>query len=484
MDQLLTKVTSSAATYATAFAIRSGIQWAGSLAARRLSKYIHKTTSERSQYSLELVKSRLEQKIRAITPAIDLIELIAARGNSSLQNLVPLIIRLRGNIDNFNDTLAEYTNMSPPSSEQAASARCDEVQKSCEQLLSSIEQAIPLINLALTTSGVSLSSTVTDTISPSRLLQAASFLELADEKFKSKSSANIRVGPPFDMILYTIFSGHSRGATANDDAIVSWKETYAKAKITVERKRHANSKHAYCITLNEDLNDGRYHDEIAGMPSPTKGAFLQGRKRTIPVSQVRKISYSLSGQLLDLEQARTPVLAIQLSKPSSPKAPSSKRKSILKSSLDDEENPFIEPLKGTLNDPPKPTPDFEWIALEKWTFDEASSDEEDDGFYDESDASDASDASTSSSPFHIPSKKAQAIDTMLPTAEDEITRALAALNIETSNSLYITNPNSLSLLEYILRLCVLQELHQKPFLEMSDDEITPILSNDWDSSFL
>ena len=120
----------------------------------------------------------------------------------------------------------------------------------------------------------------------------------------------MQVGPSFLVKFYSIFTSHSRVNSVKD---IQWKEEFAKCRATIVRipsRAHKeietgstsalqngsagiSAGYEYELRLLEDLDDGRYHeelenwsrrkikDEIAG-----KG-YIEGRVRHIPVHKVR-----------------------------------------------------------------------------------------------------------------------------------------------------------------------------------------------------
>src|SRR6201996_2056880 len=64
------------------------------------------TVEGHAREELASLKLRLESKIRIISPAIDMIELIAARGNTSLESAASLTKELRFEIQSLGQRLA------------------------------------------------------------------------------------------------------------------------------------------------------------------------------------------------------------------------------------------------------------------------------------------------------------------------------------------------------------------------------------------
>jgi hypothetical protein len=166
---------------------------------------------------------------------------------------------------------------------------------------------VPLISLALTTSGANLSSSLPDTVSPSRLLQASSLLRSADDNFEL-SRQPVQVGPTFIVKFYSIFTSHARISSVKD---IQWKEEYAKCRASIVRvpsrahkeggmSRSSSAEmgfvgdggYEYELRLMEDLNDGRYHEELEDWSrKKTKDVlaergYIEGRVRHVPVHKV------------------------------------------------------------------------------------------------------------------------------------------------------------------------------------------------------
>jgi RanGTP-binding protein len=167
---------------------------------------------------------------------------------------------------------------------------------------------VPLISLALTTSGANLSSSLPDTVSPSRLLQASSLLRSADALFE-ENGQSVQVGPTFIVKFYSIFTSNARVNSIKD---IQWKEEYAKCLASIVRvpsRAHkeggmdrsssndcgfSNSVdgYEYELRLMEDLDDGRYHEELEDWSRKkirnvvTEKGFIEGRVRQIPVHKV------------------------------------------------------------------------------------------------------------------------------------------------------------------------------------------------------
>lgn len=76
------------------------------------------------------------------------------------------------------------------------------IVKDMRDLLRRIDQDIPALQLAISTSGVSLSASIPSGVSPSRLLQANTFLIFGDTQFASNPTRAVQIGPSFSLSLY------------------------------------------------------------------------------------------------------------------------------------------------------------------------------------------------------------------------------------------------------------------------------------------
>ena len=230
------------------------------------------------------------------------------------------------------------------------------IVKQIKKLLAQIEDAVPLINLAITTSGASLSTNLPPTISPSRLLQASTFVTNGDKEYCMSSAGKVQIGPTFTLSLYMLFSGHLRPDSEEDIRRSTWKEVIHKARLKLIRvplssidklpngTRQANltntmgtaepdSSHAnyvrqhiagdgradefgYQIIIIEDLDDGRVHVNEDDEPQPGlyDGVELAGIREAIPIHEISKIFYADTGKILNIgsgSDTNSPVLLLK-----------------------------------------------------------------------------------------------------------------------------------------------------------------------------
>ncbi|KAI9506548.1 RanGTP-binding protein-domain-containing protein [Coemansia spiralis] len=335
---------------------------AGTLALKRMSEYANRVPQPKEKQSeVERLRIQFEAKLRIITPAIDLIDIISARGHSTMASVLQLTYSLRNDIVAFSAKLEKLDQMvaaldesqksntslaslfrrvhiSQASRQEGSSARLVDLNESIvsdlRQILANIENAVPLLNLALTTSGAHLGSSLPPGISPSRLMQAstllsrsASWFEISSRK-PNESSHDTLVGDLFALRLYSLFVGSVRPRSKHD---FTWKEEFAKCQAALWRcaepepvdERIPMSEYFYELRIIEDLNDGRYHDDQDGADSQQLPAWVSaisgklgdrdvkpGRTICIPLDCINSLHYTSAGSLLNIEESSSPVLVV------------------------------------------------------------------------------------------------------------------------------------------------------------------------------
>lgn len=284
----------------------------------------------------------------------------SARGNTSLESAVSLTKSLRWEIQNLGLRLATAANAEDAirsgSSKTQDKARNERELKriiiDIRKLLSRIEDAVPLINLAITASGASLSSSLPSTVSPSRLLQASTFLTAGDSQYASSLLPSVQVGPTFMLSMYMLFLGHIRPQNEEDVRESIWKEVIHKAVVKLVRvpigslyslpgtkegrevdqdksgiqdgmgeTHHLEAEakadeYAYQLVIVEDLDDGRLHtfEVDEAQPSPYDDIHIAGIKEPVPIHEISKIFYADTGKILNIGsdgEANSPVLLLK-----------------------------------------------------------------------------------------------------------------------------------------------------------------------------
>ncbi|RIB30514.1 RanGTP-binding protein [Gigaspora rosea] len=273
----------------------------------------------------------LEATIRMVQPAIDLIEIISARGNTALEPTAAQTTILRKEIESFARSLSEY-NLSETKSTSSTDKtdkkklfNASKVINEMQVLTQKIEKFVPYLNLMMTTSGANLGWSLPNSISTSRLLQASDALREANRLF-SKSSKQIRVGPAYKLKLYYMFTASVRPKSVND---FTWKEEFTKCDVALYRVHDIKedgekSEYVYELIVVEDLNDGRYHEEFDNDGSAkqlseevkleNKSQCIPGKIKRIPVGEISRLYYTSSGSLLNIEDSKSPVLVLKVIK--------------------------------------------------------------------------------------------------------------------------------------------------------------------------
>ncbi|KAI9724230.1 MAG: hypothetical protein M1828_003975 [Chrysothrix sp. TS-e1954] len=355
MDILLSKVTQQAMNYA----IRSGITITSGYAIQQCGRLLQ-TTRSKEKNELSRLQKRLDSKIRIISPAIDMIELISARGNTSLESAVALTKTIRCNIQDLGVRLSSAATEEEDHRRRAGNSqkraeldmKLRQIIADIKDVLEQVEDAVPLINLAITTSGVSLSSNLPPSISPSRLLQASTFLTAGDSQYASANASEAQIGPSFTLSMYMLFLGHARQAIDEDGLrATTWKEVIHKMRLRLVRvpldalnssdtpnkdskgtgespisahhegigqiRAARGDEFAYQLKIVEDLDDGRFHEELEDRdhgPDSYDNVALAGIREILPVHEISKIFYADTGKILNIGsegEANNPILLLK-----------------------------------------------------------------------------------------------------------------------------------------------------------------------------
>jgi hypothetical protein len=516
MDLFLSKVTQQAMNYA----IRSGVTLTASYAIRQSTKLLNSAPKSDTRDELLAQQRRLGSKIRIVSPAIDMIELMAARGNTSLESAVALTKELRLEIQSLGQRIARAARASEDAAAQRRTAdKLVVAQNEAEMkliildikaLLDRIEDAVPLINLAITTSGASLSTSLPHTVSPSRLLQASTFLTDGDTRYASAPQRAVQVGPTFHLTVYMLFAGHDRPQNEDEIRETTWKEVIHKARAKLRRVpldvvlgtgsgRDAipsvdisspgpvtrqndddvlpadarADEYAYQMMIIEDLEDDRFHDlEEEGQPRP--GPFddvrLAGIREMIPIHEISKIFYADTSKVLNIgadAESNHPVLLLKRDLNAVPP-----RRMMKSDSPDDvnhaaqEQPPFTTDHPDPTRDPWRfpPSLDPEWIAFEVYTESESTdseseTEEEVDRSGLDGEGEETSHLADTMSHVHLDRPSTRTRTETPPSSSSSSSPPPWVNAIKTS----------LSLLELLLRLTSLQQFQQQSHLCITDE---------------
>ncbi|CCK70604.1 Yrb30p KNAG_0E03470 [Huiozyma naganishii CBS 8797] len=297
MDEFFAK----AGSQVVSFAIKSGISLASSYAIKRISNFVVQIPHE-DAWKIDVLRAKLEDRIDIISNSIDLVRLVAARGNTNLQSTLKLTKSLKEDIDTFDERIEELLEGVTGTTDTKRQGKAiKDVEGYINDLLKRIEEITPFINLSLTTSGANLSSALSKQISPGLLLQASNHVIKSNELFSLQDAAaeRVQVGPVFEVTLFSIFYN------ANSENRVIWKEDMKKAHVTVERLKGGIEVFDYFLNIKQSFDDERYHNTEDGEEEPLE--------LSVPIGSILKIFFSVSGKLLKLEESDQPVLVLKTS---------------------------------------------------------------------------------------------------------------------------------------------------------------------------
>ncbi|KAG8532901.1 uncharacterized protein KY384_002779 [Bacidia gigantensis] len=472
-----------------------------------------------------------------ISPAIDMIELISARGNTSLESAVSLTKTIRLEIQSLGQRLATAAGIEEQHHKRGSKlddrARHErelkQIAQAIKKLLTRIEDAVPLINLAITASGANLSSSLPSTISPSRLLQASTFVTAGDSQYGSSRSKSVQVGPTFTLSVYMLFQGHFRPQTEEDVRQTTWKEVIHKADVRLMRVpidalhqlpssgdvqpdldgEVTLDEYAYQIVIVEDLEDDRVHtfEEDDVQPEPYADIPLAGLREVMPIHEISRIFYADTGKILNIGsegETNSPILLLKRdinaipprrrtdeyddygqmdgdldTVPTRQGRRDARNEDFSHQALVVPENPIASMSPGADKRATLPRNkwqlpqdlDPEWVAFEVYT---------------EADDSDT-EIEAESEPLHRSSQKhlpanpsvtSRLSQLSMNSPSSQTTSALSTPKSQTQNHQPRLPPirTSLSLLEMLLRLLSLQQFQQSPHLSIPDELLTFFLS--------
>ncbi|KAM0466236.1 hypothetical protein ACHAPV_001193 [Trichoderma viride] len=369
MDDFLAAVGAQAMRYA----IRSGIALTSSYAIKQCSRLLKAVDDKNLQSELRVLQRQLDGKIKIISPAIDLIEFKSGRGNVFLESALPLAKSLHQQIislgrrvegaavvEEHNHDLSEK-----PKTKETGHDALKRVIRDIKNLLTEIDREIPLLQLAISASGESLSTSLPPGISPSRLLQASTLLTVGDTQHAQDPTRIVQIGPSFTLSVYMLFLGHASVSSApkgdkpnpsprssnhqisskttdhipiyglgEHDRRPVWQEAIHKARVRLCRSAckaaideqgfnednqdvpnlEVGQSYAYHLEIIEDLDDGRAH-EGAAQAQAYNGVAKAGIREHIPIYQLAKIFYTDTSRMLNISDGtdgeNNPVLLLK-----------------------------------------------------------------------------------------------------------------------------------------------------------------------------
>jgi hypothetical protein len=282
----------------------------------------------------------------------------AARGNTSLESAVSLTKQIRLDIQDLGIRLSKAATdeellrkgSSRAKSEEQTELEVKLIIADMKRLINRIDDAVPLISLAITTSGVSLSTTLPSTVSPSRLLQASTFLTAGDTNYIANPTRATQVGPVFVLSVYMLFAAHAFRPHASEGVReTTWQEVIHKARVKLLRVplenlydlpsssedslRNSSTginssgdsyfpddvpsegkafEFAYQFLIVEDLDDDRVHEEEE--QESFDEVARAGIREVIPIHEISKIFYADTGKILNIGsdgETNSPILLLR-----------------------------------------------------------------------------------------------------------------------------------------------------------------------------
>ncbi|QLQ79236.1 hypothetical protein HG537_0B05830 [Torulaspora globosa] len=422
MDDILAKAGSQAVT----FAIKSGISIASTYALRTITKFVIQIPKSDAR-RIEQQKAKLENRIAIVTSAIDLIKLVAARGNTNLESTLRLTKDLKNELDSFDERMRELiTKVEESRGAKSQKEAIDSVGLYINDLLQRIEEVTPFINLSLTTSGANLNSSLPQQVSPGLLLKASNYINLSNLKPTGQ------VGPTFEISLYSVFY-HLDKESSSSNVRVDWKEDMKRAFVRVVRVESSEGLYNYRLVIEQSFDDGRYHN--------VEEEKLQ--KLTMNLRSIVKLFFSVSGNLLKLHEQDNPVLVLKVDRN----------------------------IAG--EHPETSTEDISWYAFGQY---DKAEDEEDDE--EEDDDEEEEEEEEEEQEEQEEQEEEDEENAEEESDEDRDIRRKQQKELTEKHGNESDTSSSIALLEYIIRLASLQASDNQSILEVSDERLSVYLNDE------
>ncbi|KAG0164799.1 hypothetical protein DFQ28_009642 [Apophysomyces sp. BC1034] len=265
---------------------RIAISHATNAAIRNVTSLItEKTQNKQESRELQSLQRQLDLKVKNLKPTIDIISRRVADGNSDLEPALEMCNDLKQEIDDF------AAEMDDELGKKKQGGNTDYIVLRLKRLLANVDDVVPSLHLALRSLEASLGKPV---ISTSRLLQAAGIIDA------SKRGEPTR----FALTLYSLFAANVR-APASAESPFTWKEEFHKCQLVLDQRKPFD----YTLAIREDLDDGLYHEELE-----TGKEDAVGRLLTLDIQNLKRMYYTRSGALLNIEDSKTPVLVFKVLK--------------------------------------------------------------------------------------------------------------------------------------------------------------------------
>jgi hypothetical protein len=190
------------------------------------------------------------------------------------------------------------------------------------------------------------------------------------------------------------------------------------------------------LIIEENLNDGRYHEEVEGKDT-RDNELIPGCSLLVDIKNIKRTFYSRSGTLLNIHDAKTPVLVLKTNAHTVLPAPSRSGEKSEK----DEKN-----VNGV-----------DWFAIEVYGPEKEDSDSEE-------------------------SEDELGEEFNSPESLDEGNTVSESLNKPKRKLDSATDISQLSLIEYLLRVCNIEYIEQTSHLNVCDEKLSLYFSDDQSNS--
>ncbi|TPX30369.1 hypothetical protein SmJEL517_g06051 [Synchytrium microbalum] len=222
---------------------------------------------------LKRYQHQLEMKLQIVTPAIEVAELMAVKGNAILE---PLVAQSK-------EIITTLEKMDLEGMDQITACSF------FESIIEDLNDLVNMLNLAFAVIHTT-STRATIAISPSTLIRAGQTISKAQAV---DTSSLVSIFLASKMVYYSLLEGSVRKSGYN----WTWKEEFALSDVELV---HAESNQfPYELRLRESFDDGRYHEGSE-------------RSKSIPLNNVESLFFAPSGQLLNIEAMSSPVLVVKL----------------------------------------------------------------------------------------------------------------------------------------------------------------------------
>ncbi|KAI8354005.1 RanGTP-binding protein-domain-containing protein [Blakeslea trispora] len=382
IEDLLSKLALTTVTTVS----RIALNHATNAAIRNVTSYITTQLPNNKPDSKEIrvLQRQLDLKIKnlKVKPTLDIVARSVADGNTDLEPALEMCNDLKTEMESF-----ASQNMTDP----------EQVKRQLRRLLQEVDDTIPSLHLSLRSIENRAGK---PNLSPARLMQASHILTDQRDDYV------------LDVRLYSLFSSNQRAATVEG---FTWKEEFHKAVLKISHDKE----YGYTVSIAESLDDGLYHDEGS-----------KGRKLGLELEKIKRMYYTQSGELLNIEDAKSPVLVMKLAK---------------ERTEDTEE--VVEVKEATPKIIKEELQAFDWYAVELWNNGQVDDNDDDDDEDDDDEDNKVEQTETSQDKAQQGGKN----------------------NVASSKPM---QPQNLLLLETVIKLALLETTEQMSHLEASDDLLT------------